>query len=273
MPVPFRGTCAEMLVADFLTWPHQDRERSLHLSSAAITVMNSPSQEGGTVRVRRMGPSVVWVLLLAGFLLSAGCIGPLQQWGEETTFRPKATSFDPATLKHEQVAVLNAVVGFGLEGFAHQVSRSLSSALDQRPTLITALPVHEALNRINRGELGEEYAAMVADYVRTGILNRAGLQKIGQAIHTNYVFQPSLASFNQSMSGRFSFFGLRVLQTRVTMSLQLWDTRTGEIVWESSGEATLAGEDVREFRIPFDEIARRLWAHMLDDLFKDVPVE
>ena len=276
MPVPFRGTCAEMLVADFLTWPHQDRERSLHLCSAAITVMNSPSQEGGTVRVRRMGPSVVWVLLLAGFLLSAGCIGPLQQWGEETTFHPKATSFDPATLKHEQVAVLNAVVGFGLEGFAHQVSRSLSSALDQRPTLITALPVHEALNRINRGELGEEYAAMVADYVRTGILNRAGLQKIGQAIHTNYVFQPSLASFNQSMSGRFSFFGLRVLQTRVTMlrmSLQLWDTRTGEIVWESSGEATLAGEDVREFRIPFDEIARRLWTHMLDDLFKDVPVE
>ena len=88
----------------------------------AITVMNSPSQERGeTVRVRRMGPSVVWVLLLAGFLLSAGCIGPLQQWGEETTFRPKATSFDPATLKHEQVAVLNAVVGFGLEGFAHQV--------------------------------------------------------------------------------------------------------------------------------------------------------
>ena len=86
-----------------------------------------------------MGPSVVWVLLLAGFLLSAGCIGPLQQWGEETTFRPKATSFDPATLKHEQVAVLNAVVGFGLEGFAHQVSRSLSSALDQRPTLILSL--------------------------------------------------------------------------------------------------------------------------------------
>ena len=243
----------------------------------AITVMNSPSQERGeTVRVRRMGPSVVWVLLLAGFLLSAGCIGPLQQWGEETTFRPKATSFDPATLKHEQVAVLNAVVGFGLEGFAHQVSRSLSSALDQRPTLITALPVHEALNRINRGELGEEYAAMVTDYVRTGILNRAGLQKIGQAIHTNYVFQPSLASFNQSMSGRFSFFGLRVLQTRVTMlrmSLQLWDTRTSEIVWESSGEATLAGEDVREFRIPFDEIARRLWTHMLDDLFKDLPAE
>ncbi|MGZ8393834.1 MAG: hypothetical protein ACXWWJ_03610 [Nitrospira sp.] len=215
-------------------------------------------------------------LMIGGILLSVACVGPLQQWGEETTFRPKTTSFDPSTLKKEQVTVLNAVVGFGLEGYAHQVSRSLSSVLDQRPTLILSLPVHDALNRINREGLTEEYAGMVSDYVRTGILNRAGLEKIGQAVHVAYVFQPSLASFSQSMSGRFSFFGLRVLQTRVTtlgMTLQLWDTRTGDIVWESSGEATLAGEDVREFRIPFGEIARRLWAHLLDDLFKGVPVE
>ncbi len=31
MPVPFRGTGEKMLVADFLTWLHQDRDRSLHL--------------------------------------------------------------------------------------------------------------------------------------------------------------------------------------------------------------------------------------------------
>ena len=223
-----------------------------------------------------MGQRLVRIWLVVELLLLWGCIGPLQQWGEETTFRPKSASFDAAKLKLEQAAVLNAVVGFGLEGYAHQVSRSLSSALDERPTVITALPVHETLNRINRAELSEEYADMVTDYVRTGILHRSGLQKIGQALHVTHVFQPSLASFNQSMSGRFSFFGLRVLQTRVTtlrLSLQLWDTRTGDIVWESSGEATLAGEDVREFRIPFDEIARRLWAHMLDDLFKEVPEE
>jgi len=78
------------------------------------------------------------------------------------------------------------------------------------------------------------------------------------------------------MSGRLSVLGLRILQTRVTalrLTLQLWETRTGEIVWESSGEATLAGEDIRESRIPFDEIARRLWSHMLDDLFTGLPEE
>lgn len=223
-----------------------------------------------------MATSIVRALLLTGLCLCIGCIGPLQQWGEETAFHRKTTLFNPATLKQERAAVLNAVVGFGLEGYAHQVSRSLSSALEQRPTQITALPAHESLNRINRGGLTPTYAEMVAAYARTGILNRAGLQELGVALQAGYVFQPSLASFSQSMSGRFSFFGLRVLQTRVTMlrlSLQLWDTRTGDIVWEASGEATLAGEDVREFRIPFDEIARRLWTHMLDDLFKDFPTE
>jgi len=216
------------------------------------------------------------MLVLSWLLLFTACVGPLQQWGEETTFHPKAASFNPATLKQEQVAVLSAMVGFGLEGYAHQTSRSLASALTQTRIPLKSLTVQDTLNRINMEGLTREYAGIVSAYVRTGILDRVGLEKIGRALHVTYVFQPILASFSQSMSGRLSILGLRILQTRVTalrLTLQLWDTRTGEIVWESSGEATLAGEDVRESRIPFDEIARRLWSHMLDDLFTGLPVE
>ena len=223
-----------------------------------------------------MRQPMVRMLMLSWLLLLTACVGPLQQWGEETTFHPKAASFDPATLKQEQVAVLSAMVGFGLEGYAHQTSRSLASALTQTRIPLKSLTVQDALNRINTEGLTGEYAGMVSTYARTGILDRVGLEKIGRALYATYVFQPILASFSQSMSSRLSIFGLRILQTRVTalrLTLQLWDTRTGEIVWESSGEATLAGEDVRESRIPFDEIARRLWSHMLDDLCKGLPVE
>jgi len=216
------------------------------------------------------------MLVLSWLLLFTACVGPLHQWGEETTFHPKAASFNPATLKQEQVAVLSAMVGFGLEGYAHQASRSLASALTQTRIPLKSLTIQDTLNRINMEGLTGEYAGIVSTYVRTGILDRVGLEKIGRALHVTYVFQPILASFSQSMSGRLSILGLRILQTRVTalrLTLQLWDTRTGEIVWESSGEATLAGEDVRESRIPFDEIARRLWSHMLDDLFTGLPVE
>jgi hypothetical protein len=209
-------------------------------------------------------------------LISTGCVGPLQQWGEETTFYPRAASFDPATLRQEQVGVLSTMVGFGLEGYAHQVSHSLASALTQTRIPLKSLTVQDTLSRINMEGLTGEYADMVSTYTRTGILDRERLEKIGRALHVSYVFQPVLASFTQAMSGRLSVLGLRILQTRVTflrLTLQLWDTRTGEIIWESSGEATLAAEDVRESRIPFDEIARRLWSHMLDDLFIGLTVQ
>lgn len=202
-------------------------------------------------------------------ILLSACAGPLKQWGDETSLVAKSPSFQPAELEREQVAVLNAVVGFGLEGYSHQVSRSLSSVLaeNQRPS--KTMSAQETLSRINTEGLATEYAAMVSEYVRSGILNLDGLRKISQALNVRYVFQPSMAFFNQQMSSRLSILGLRLFQTRVSqlrLSAQIWDTRTGEIVWESSGEATLANEDVREFRIPFEEIAQRLWRRMLQDL-------
>jgi hypothetical protein len=223
-----------------------------------------------------MRQPIVRMGVLSCLLLLTACVGPLRQWGEETTFYPRAASFDPATLRQEQVGVLSTTVGFGLEGYAHQVSHSLASALTQTRIPLKSLTVQDTLSRINMEGLTGEYADMVSTYIRTGILDREGLEKIGRALHVAYVFQPVLASFTQSMSSRLSILGLRILQTRVTflrLTLQLWDTRTGEIIWESSGEATLAAEDVREARISFDEIALRLWSHMLDDLFTGLTVE
>lgn len=210
------------------------------------------------------------IVLVAGLPFLPACAGPLQQWGAETSQTAKAPSFDPSALQREGVAVLNAVVGMGLEGYRSSVSRSLSDVLSQTPQPIRMIPTQDALSLINRQELAHQYASIVSEYVRSGILDRKALEEIGRALGVRYVFQPSMASFSQSMAGRFSFFGVRLLQTRISMlrlSVQLWDTQTGEMVWEGSGEATLANEDIREARIPFDEIARRLWLKILQDLW------
>ncbi|MEK7237272.1 MAG: hypothetical protein AAB242_11650 [Nitrospirota bacterium] len=222
-----------------------------------------------------MGGVLARTATVVCMIVLAGCAGPLTQWGEETTYTPRASSFDPKNLRQEPVAVLHAVVGFGLEGYSHLVSRSLSTALANTSPAIKGIPMQEGLSRLNREGLAGEYAQMVSDYTRSGILNRSTLEKIGRTLNAGYLFQPSLASFSQSTSGRFSFLGLRLFQTRITtmrLSVQLWDARTGDIVWEASGEATLSAEDVRELRIPFDEIARRLWSHMLDDLLIGLPM-
>ena len=150
----------------------------------------------------RLRRSVCGILLLSAPLLTA-CAGPLKQIGSETSFTSKSSSFDPFSLQHEQVAVLNAVVGFGLEGYSQQVSRSLSVAVKESYPSMKMIPAHETLSRINRDGLAEDYAAMVSNYMASGILDRDMLRKIGQATGARYVFQPGLAAFSQSMSGRF----------------------------------------------------------------------
>jgi hypothetical protein len=78
-----------------------------------------------------------------------------------------------------------------------------------------------------------------------------------------------MAAFRQILTTRLRFFGLRIFLTRVTnlrLSLQLWDTQSGAIVWEGSGEGTMAGEDVRDVLIPFGDIAKTLWEEILKNL-------
>ena len=217
----------------------------------------------------------VWIVCrpvltsLCLIILLLGCAGPLRQWGSETSLVSRAQGFDPAILGQRRVAVLNALVGFGYEGFSHQVSRSLSHTLQEEHRVMTVLPPQDAISRINQAGLSKDYTDLVAAYMQSGVLHQDGLRRIGEALPADYVFQPIMASFEQTVWERFSFLGIRLFQTRVSvlrLSVQLWDTKTGAIAWESSGEATLAGEDVREYRIPFEEIAHRLWRQILKDL-------
>ncbi len=223
----------------------------------------------GVAAVKPAGPIFLVAALLALATVAFGCAGPLRQWGEEVSLVSVSPSFDPQTLTRARVVVLNGVVGFGLEGYAVQVSRSLSQVLGENDLGLNVGPAQQAMSDINQQGLASPYARMMSEYIYSGILDRATLQKIGHAVGARYIALPSMAAFSQSASARLSFFGLRVFQTRISMlrlSLQLWDARSGEIVWEASGEATLANEDIREFRIPFEDIARRLWRRLLLDL-------
>jgi hypothetical protein len=234
-------------------------------------VLDEPRDlDGLMIKKRRHRRLLTFIWLVAAVLL-VGCAGPLTQWQAATSLVSKASSFAPSALENERVAVLTAVVGFGSEGYSHQVSRSLGSALEQRKRPIKVLSPYETLSLINEAGLAEEYEELASGYSRSGILHRSLLEKIGRGLDANYVFQPALVMFSQSTSGRLSFFGLRLSQTRISilrLTVQLWETRTGKILWESTGEGTLADEDVRESRIPFDEIAQRLWERMLNDLWK-----
>jgi hypothetical protein len=212
---------------------------------------------------RVSGPFVV---VAAVFLI--GCT-PLYMWDINTTSTARPPSFDVGELAHQPVATPGLVAPAALQGFSTTLSHALVAALAAVSPPIRAIPAYEIANALNDQGLTTEYADLLAGFSRTGVMDRERLQRIGSALGFRYVLLPGLAQFEQVILDRFEIAGVKVIRTRVTVLrvwLQLWDARTGHILWESAGDVATASEVVRHDRIvPVEAIAQKLWRRMLQD--------
>lgn len=205
--------------------------------------------------------------LLAAALI-VGCT-PLYLSDTHTTSTPRPPSFNVTELAHEQVATLGLLTPAGLQGFNLPLSHALNAALSEASPPIRGIAAHETVNMLNQQGLATEYGTLIAGFGRGGILESKPLRQIGSALSSRYVLLPGLAEFNQVIIDRLSIYGWNFIQSRVTtlrLWLQLWDTQTGKIVWESAGEVTVATKLLRsEQTVALDEIARKLWLRMIQD--------
>jgi hypothetical protein len=210
-------------------------------------------------------------LLVAGALF-VGCT-PLHLSDIHTTSTPRSQLLNIAELAHEPVATLGLLTSPSLQGFNPPLSHALNAALSEASPPIQVIAAHETLNTLNQQGLGAEYSTLIASFGRGGILEREPLQRIGSALSSRYVLLPGLAEFNQVIIDRLSIYGWNFIQSRVTtlrLWLQLWETETGKILWESSGEVTVAARLLRsEQTVPLDEIAQKLWLRMIQDNLLD----
>jgi hypothetical protein len=208
---------------------------------------------------------VRFIVGLAAALL-AGCT-PVYTWDINTTSTARPPSFDIDDLSRQPVATVGLVAPAGLMGYSASLSHALVAALADVSPPIRGIPAHEIANALNDQGLASEYADLLAGFSRNGIMERERLQRIGSALGLRYVLLPGLAEINYLVLDRFEITGVKVIRTRVTLMrvwLQLWDTRTGHILWESAGEVATASEVVRHDRlVPVDEIARRVWRRMI----------
>ena len=159
----------------------------------------------------------------------------------------------------------------GLHGNEMPLDYLLSEVLHKVAPGIRVISSRNSMSQINQQGLAVEYTQMRVDAELSYLLNRESLKKIGTAIGARYVFQPRLAAFAQIMTDRWTFpaFGLLIMQTRssdLRVSLQLWDTRTGELLWVSMAEGTLQSEAASRDYIYFEDAARVALGSMIEDL-------
>ena len=188
--------------------------------------------------------SCALVVLLA---VMSGCSSSIYGWQVRTISSVVPGSFDSGMLGREPVAVLGALTMPGLRGNEVGLAYTFGEILHiVAPQIRIVSPLH-SLSQINQQGLAAEYTQMRADAEQSHILNHDSLKKIGAAIGARFVFQPRLAAFSQIMYDRWTFpaFGVVISQTRqcdLRISVQLWDTKTGELLWASMAEGTMQSE-------------------------------
>lgn len=200
-------------------------------------------------------------------MCAAGCSTPFHVSDDHVTSTPRPSSVDIAALACAPVASLGIVAPSGIQGLTPTVSHALVRALGQASPPIRAVTMPEVLNRLTDRGLAAEYTELLAGYGRSGIPERERLRRIGGALDSRYLLQPGLAEFSQSLVDKFEFSGLKIVQTRISslrLWLQLWDTQTGHVLSESTGELTVATPLLSQERtVSLDDIAQQLWSRII----------
>ena len=181
-----------------------------------------------------------------------------------------ALSLRPADLETHGVGFLTPAAATGSEADKQALAQSFAGALgDARPD-VRIRGLAEVLNDVNAADLDQEYKAMYRDYLQTGILDAEVLADVSEVSRVRFLAQLSLAGFTQGNRGRFSFFGLRVLDTKwgtLRVFLQIWDAQIGAVVWEASAELSYAYDSGLENPVTFG----RLCQLAADSVFAELP--
>ena len=212
---------------------------------------------------RRIGGTV---LALTALLL-AGC-GPVYLSDTSATSTPRPESLVGA-LAAEPVAILGPVGPASLQGFSPTLSFAIAAALAEVTPPIRTISTVETINRLTDQGLAGEYADLLSDFARNRFLERQRLRRIGSGLGVRYVMLPGLAQLDETVLDKFEAGGLKLIRNRVTtlrLWLQLWDSQTGHIVWQSSGEVTTATVFLSPKQtIALEQTAKKLLVRMLQD--------
>ena len=156
-------------------------------------------------------------------------------------------------------------------GYAPLTGLALRAAMVKNSRCETVMDAGVAASRISTAGVTQEWHALALSYRDCGVMDRDQLAKIGKAIGVRYILVPMLAGVSVNFGVRFDFLGLtlgRTFWTTVDVSLQLWDTSSGDLVWQSTSSCTAAVEVLIATRVSMRTAMESGFELMLDDLLQ-----
>lgn len=210
----------------------------------------------------RIKHSMWWLIVafLAASLLS-GCASDQVH----STAHHSAMSLNNGDLETYGLAFITPSTVTGQEEDKQTLAFIFAEVINEKRPEIKVVSLPQTLSAINKAGFADNYKAMYFDYRDTGIFRQDILKEVGNVAGVRYLAQLKLSNFSQSSRGRFSAFGLRLIQTKeanIRMFVQIWDSVDGSIAWEGTEEVTYAWDsgsaEPVTFRIIVEETAQNL---------------
>ena len=195
--------------------------------------------------------------LLACVLLLAGCATTLQMYSEQIIADPSSRSLKPGDLASFGIAFVTPSTVTGQEEDKPALASAFSKALEEQLPNVRVVPLTETLTSVNRAGLSENYRRMIIEYRDSGSLDPTALAQVGKVTGARYIAMLNMANFQQVYHDRLGIFGLRVLQTKeanIRLTLQIWDSSDGSLVWEGAQEIHMASETAAESAVSFGSV-------------------
>jgi hypothetical protein len=198
-------------------------------------------------------------------VLLGGCKGPQLYAVAEHN----ALTLQPGELAANGLAFITPSTVTGQEEDRQALAFIFAETLARERPEVRCVRLPETLGAINRNGLTEEYRRMFRDYRDTGIFQREILRHVSEVTGARYLAQLKLANFAQGSQERWSFLGIRMLDTkyaRIRLFFQIWDSYDGTIAWEGVQEHNFADDTSEEraiaFRTVVEQAARNLIARL-----------
>jgi hypothetical protein len=156
-------------------------------------------------------------------------------------------------------------------GYSALTSMAFHSALVKQKHGETVLDAGISASRITKAGLASDWQALAISYRDCGVMDNERLGKVGKALGVRYILVPTLAGVTTNFGPRLDFLGLtlgRTFWTTVDIALQLWDTSSGDLVWQSTASCTAAAEVVVATRVSMRTAMESSFLLMIDDLLQ-----
>jgi hypothetical protein len=218
-------------------------------------------------RTRGAGRILAVIIALTCIGGLAGCSVAPQS---HSAGRDQALNLAAGNLERYGIALVTPSTVTGQEEERPAVALTLAEVLRRERPGIRVVTLPETLGAVNEAGLADAYRQMYEEYRNTGLFRRETLAQLGTATRARYVGQIKLSGFAQESSGRFSAFGIRIMETKradVRVFLQIWDTSNGSVAWEGLQETTYSQESFSEQRVTL----RTVLSEALAELVRRLP--